>query len=511
VLESPEVLTDDGQVIHGSVRVAQTGFFRNNPTAAELPKENYSVEKTEQIVRLPAETPADWMKPDFDDSAWARQRGPLLDTTNRSHWKLAQMRATFEVADPAKAGDLTISLVFRGGAVVYLNGEEVARPFMPSGPLDLYTPASPYPDDALFSAEGYAMLRNDHNPNYKDRLASRIRRLDNFKIPADKIRKGVNVLAISNVRSPLPVKYCTRRNVGYPGMHDDCYWAPIGLFSVRLQAPAGSSAVPNTSRLKGQGFTVWTQSVIQKVALADYPEPFAPLRPMHLIGVRNGIFAGQVVVADEKPITGLKVQPSELSGPGTIPVSAVQVRYGVPDGRGSVFDSLEDVAPAEVPVEEENGGSIQPIWLTVAVPADAKPGDYAGTVAISAAGVVRRCRRRRLCRADLRQGHHDHGCRSEDRGAVVQERPRLGHAGMPGFLEDAQRRHHAGAKSPRAGKLAPVRAHGRHSPDEAGDGRHLQRRPQRPLGRPLALPLRQLERLPGGNDDCDLGHRVRAG
>jgi len=139
------------------------------------------------------------------------------------------------------------------------------------------------------------------------------------------------------------------------------------------------------------GFKIWNQSV-NKLATAADTAPTALATSLDLIGVRNGVFDGELVVADDKPIKGLKVDISALTGPGgAIPATAVLVRYAVPDYVmpdgliGYAFDSLEDAAPAETPAAKTS--SIQPVWFSVAVPVDAKPGDYAGQIAISAAGV----------------------------------------------------------------------------------------------------------------------------
>ncbi|MDD4890896.1 MAG: DUF6067 family protein, partial [Phycisphaerae bacterium] len=121
------------------------------------------------------------------------------------------------------------------------------------------------------------------------------------------------------------------------------------------------------------------------VFLPDYPDPFAQLNPIALTGVRNGTFAGQIVISDDDIITNLKATVTDLAGPGTIPASAVAIRYAMPDGPGQprFFDSLEDKPMEEVPFYKEHGGAIQPIWITVTVPADAKGGDYTGTVSIT--------------------------------------------------------------------------------------------------------------------------------
>jgi len=394
VWETPELVLPGGEVKHAQAILPKDAYywFRKNPARGHLPLSECKT-KAASVVRLPAETSPNWMKPDFDDSAWVRLRGPMLRRSNSESWKLILMRGLFEVKDPAKVGDLTLSLAFRGGAVAYLNGEEVARAFLPKGKLGLYTPAEPYPEEVYFNSEGFALFRRDGTPDGRRRIGKRVRRLQGCTIPASKLRKGVNVLAVAIHRAPTPLKFYASRNKGSSGLHNDCYWAKIGLFHVELTAPAGAALVSNTSAPKGRRFLVWNHSIIRKVFLEEFPDPFVPLRPVQLTGVRNGTFAGQVVVGGQKPLRGLKVVASDLKGPGVIPAKAIHIRYARPDGRplrrdaAPPFDSLEAFPPAVVPVYKAHGGSIQPLWITVDVPADARPGDYAGTVTITADGI----------------------------------------------------------------------------------------------------------------------------
>ncbi|MHC4917022.1 MAG: glycoside hydrolase domain-containing protein, partial [Planctomycetota bacterium] len=138
------------------------------------------------------------------------------------------------------------------------------------------------------------------------------------------------------------------------------------------------------------GFRVWSLSPMQ-VPGAGALAPDAPSARLTLVGVRNGSFSAQLVVGDGKPIRGLKVEVSDLRGPGTIPASAARVRYALYDGvlagygaRPSFFDSLEGFPPVEVPLVK--GRAVQPVWIAVSVPADARPGEYAGRVTVGAAG-----------------------------------------------------------------------------------------------------------------------------
>ncbi len=166
----------------------------------------------------------------------------------------------------------------------------------------------------------------------------------------------------------------------------------LSLFAATAAAALLSACASPT--LAG-GFEVRNHTIMKKIAIEEYKAPDKSLGPVKLIGVRNGIFAGQVVVLNDGPINEIKVVPTDLTGPGTIPAKAVQIRYGVCDGapsrrrggpKGFSFDSLEEVAPKEVKRTNKAGQVIQPVWIRVKVPKDAKAGDYSGKVTISAAG-----------------------------------------------------------------------------------------------------------------------------
>lgn len=385
--EEPVEVEDKTPLAPGTVLDTKSFWrFRIVREAAEVVLDSGEVTHSNdkgKVIRLPGDTTSDWARPEFEDGGWARLRGPMLYGSNDEDWKLILMRGKFEVTDPARAGDLSLELVFRGGAVVYLNGEEEARASMPKGKLELYAPAEAYPQEAYFDAGGKILFPKDAkggSADVKARLAKRTRRLEGCKIPAAKLRKGVNVLAVAISRAPTLAR-C------YQHFHHDTYWAKIGLASIRLSSSPGAAVVANIGPKAGAGFTVWNQSVVQKAGVSDYPDPFAPLSPVTISAVPNGVFSGQVVVGDEKPIKGLKVAVSELSGPGTIPALAVQVRYAVLDGEEGRFDSLEEIPPEEVAVNASGGRSVQPLWITVAPPGDAREGEYSGTVTLTAAGV----------------------------------------------------------------------------------------------------------------------------
>jgi hypothetical protein len=107
---------------------------------------------------------------------------------------------------------------------------------------------------------------------------------------------------------------------------------------------------------------------------------------IRLVGVRNGAFSGQVVLFDKAPFTLEPAVMSDLKlkeGDGVIPASAIEVRYALPNAVNGTrrfpkgqkaFDTL-----ALAPRKE---GAVQPVWVTVNVPKDAAPGEYAGTLSV---------------------------------------------------------------------------------------------------------------------------------
>ncbi len=383
-----------------------------------------------RAVPLP---PDDWRKPEFNDSEWQRRRGPFAHGPTGSSKRgykstpLVCLRGKFQVENLAGVGELTLSVSYLGGIVVYVNGKEVGRGHMPKGEIKPTTPAEDYPLGAFFDGDGRMWDQPEvksrkewrafekkmekgriwdgspeaKNPEALAAFVSRLRRAS-VKIPASALKKGLNVLAIENHRPPAPDKFFTanksKKYVNQQHLKSFCWWSRVGLTDVRLIAKTGAAAKPNAGHAgRPAGFHVWTHPIIEKVYTNEYPDPSEPLQPVKICSPRNGAHSGQILVLSEAAITGFKVEASDLSGPGKIPAKAVQIRYAQPDGstrkssRPPWFDSLEEVAPTEVPVRSggrsgKKCGALQPVWLTVRVPKEAKAGLYKGTVTVSASG-----------------------------------------------------------------------------------------------------------------------------
>ncbi|MGQ9660905.1 MAG: glycoside hydrolase domain-containing protein [Kiritimatiellia bacterium] len=400
VRETPEYMTESGQVGHFQPefkdRRAVGKWLAEHPDRGWLPEELYTVREVPSY-RLPADTPNNWMQPDYDDSSWARGRTPILNMKGGTTqgigadegWKVVLMRTQFEVSDPAGVAELELSAEFRGGLIAWLNGQEIGRAFMPSGAVDIYTLAEPYPDSVLFTAKGFSFVWYNGGPKTEEEkeLVRRRWRTCMLKIPGSKLRRGINVLAVAVPRAPSQIRYAVSRREGSTYVEQQP-WGKAGVAWVKLRAPVNSAMKPNAGPLPGSGFQVWNQSILQAVRFDDYPDPFASLKPVELIGVRNGIFAGQVVVADERPIKGLAASMSDLLGPGGVKIAAaaVQIFYGLPDGR-ECFDALDEVPPEEVPLLPKVGRALQPIWVRVRIPAEVSAGEYTGALTIHAAQV----------------------------------------------------------------------------------------------------------------------------
>ncbi len=329
--------------------------------------------------------PDGWMVPDFDDQEWPQHRGPIFPGTRRptghgqgentrvSH---IQARARFRVADPEAAGGLNLSLAYRGGVVVAVNGREVARRHLPDGPLTEDSLAAPYTD-----AEA--------SPNPTDEASAtraaeaRLRWLDEVRIPAAALRRGVNVIAVHVVGAPFPPEANQKHT------HKN-RWATAGLQEFRLSADRPGVVEPNLA--PPPGLQVWTALPIEDVGgalrWADRSEVAAGPRPIRLIGGRNMTVSGQAVVSSGSgPVTGVQARVSPLrrdDGASALPAEAVRVRYAATTIDGLTYD----LPRPDILLGQPSGAEpVQPVWVTVSIPKDAAPGAYRAVLRIVAQGL----------------------------------------------------------------------------------------------------------------------------
>lgn len=398
--KSPALLTRDGQL--RPLKAQQhTWMPAEDPEGPALP---------DWRSRHPA---GEWRRPDFEDRDWPQERCPLGPAHREKDWRgpgltmwsegspaqanVVCARARFEVLDPAKGGGLRLRVRFQGGAVVWLNGTEVARSHLPDGRLDFDTLAQPYPDDAYVAADGKpieGVANEKSTPEQLAQYAKRVRHME-AEIPASLLRKGVNVLAIQVHRAPYKDIYShpPKEYRGRMFRHWPFPWEHCRLVEASLRAVVGSAVVPNVGR--PAGIQVWQPHPWATVTGFDYGDACEPLKPIRLIGARNGAFTAQLVVSSTEAIAGLRASASELSCEkgGRIAAPAVLLRY--PQPHENRFDALLDRPPAEVPLRDYRRHrdapaekvAMQPLWVTVRVPADARPGEYRGRVTLGARGL----------------------------------------------------------------------------------------------------------------------------
>ena len=419
----------------GSTVVLDTsGFWRVHYTLR--PPVVRDGQELRKLPTLTGETPwppREWPQAGFDDSRWARVAGRPLPA--RVEWRVKEVvdagitgnegsspalalmcvRGKFGVTDPAKVAALRLSVAYRGGVVVYVNGKEIGRAGMAADAAGPEALGRDYPGKAFVRSDGSCVMSamsvarsgdTEAIPAWKVRL-----RRAEIPVPAGVLRAGANVLAIEVHRAaylPAVKRWIRKKRVMNHVMYS-FLWATCGLHSVRLQSRSPAGLTPNVRRPKG--VQVWNSRPMQQDFDLDYGDPFEPLRPIRLVGSRGGVFSAKVVVGSDQPIEGLRARISELTDRrtgATIPASAVEVRYALPTGSellgtahypvpADLFDGLSETAPPTVAVRRKPAadastwgfGAVCPVWVTVAVPADAAGGDYAGTLNISTPGDAR--------------------------------------------------------------------------------------------------------------------------
>ncbi|MHC4916473.1 MAG: glycoside hydrolase domain-containing protein [Planctomycetota bacterium] len=357
---------------------------------------------------------AEWVEPEFDDSDWARWRigvrhgryyayGVRTDGALSHALQLLCLRGKFTVKDPGSAG-LVLNLSYRGGIAVYVNGKEVKRQHLEAG-AGLDALAEAYPKGAWYRPDGqpFRTVGSALGTTYKKNMEMRIRRLEKVAVPAAMLKRGLNVLAVEIHGSPYESKVLRKHGSNFP-----CLWGTCGPISLKLTG--GHGAVANNGRPKG--LQVWLAGSMVRPKRVDYADPHERPGAIKITAARNGAFCGQAVVSSDAAIRGVEAEMSELKNQkgGAIPSSAVQVlyayhragRYGDPFLKNppvvvvrsrTFFDPLSTEAPAEVQVPKSTSrtadpdlGAVQPVFIKVRVPADAKPGEYRGTLAVTAGG-----------------------------------------------------------------------------------------------------------------------------
>ena len=377
-----------------------------------------------------APAPEGWQKADFDDGEWFR--GTALRSIKSPWLSRVCLRGKFQVTEPDKVKSLRLSVDFHGGIVVYVNGRELCRRYLPAGQLSRDTVAEPYPPEAFVDEKGIMLFPGNirwHHPSKKNfwkrrtvtaemtrRMGLQKRSLQDVSIPVAMLRRGTNVLAIELVRSEYDKSVEEARGKFKAANKQYAYQvflATCELERVRVTAGDEAGIVPNARR--AAGFQVWNSPPAATDFDLDFGDPCEPLRPIALLGPRNSTVSGKVVVGDTKPLRGLRAVASDLRadrGGTTIPAACVEVRYGLPWDYEQATEGLRraprpyphpatpllclsDAPPAEVAVTTKGyppydpkpvKGAVASIWATVKIPAAAAPGTYSGQITIEVQG-----------------------------------------------------------------------------------------------------------------------------
>jgi hypothetical protein len=137
-----------------------------------------------------------------------------------------------------------------------------------------------------------------------------------------------------------------------------------------LTAPAFSAA-PDRIPAGPQVWNAEPVTAVNDKAIADLEKP--PLGPVEIVAPINGVASGQLVVSAGEAFPGPSATVADLktAAGDVIPARDVRVRYA---DVSQVYIPLLDQPLAEA--------KIHPIWFTVKVPRDAKPGQYTAGIEI---------------------------------------------------------------------------------------------------------------------------------
>ncbi len=338
--------------------------------------------------------PEGWTARGFADESWLR--GPAQSGPHTPYASNIYLRAKFDVTDPAQVKDLKLSVTYHGGAIVYVNGHEIGRGNLPKDAKEAGAVAESYPSSVFVQANGEIVLDSWGYHGPKEALTGRNRQLTDLAVPATALKKGVNVLAIEAIRAPYDqsvAEYWDKskrkegRELGEPGLPYDFNWYTCEVKEVKLTASGPAGLAANAGRAKE--LQAWNSDLLTSDTCGDLGDRCEPLRPVAIKGPRNGWASGKVVLGSPKAIEGLKVTCGDLKqGAAVIPAAALRARFAVsPAEQPEVDTPLESLLEKPLPsFPVARGGAVVPIWLTVKVPATAKPGAYAGQVTVEVKG-----------------------------------------------------------------------------------------------------------------------------
>ena len=162
--------------------------------------------------------------------------------------------------------------------------------------------------------------------------------------------------------------------------HFDNYFKRI------LHKPTGDPLAPTADDTK-RGYVVFQRDIMKDLYYNDTPAKDEIGKPLALDAFAGELESASLAVLPLADLGKLTVSAADLSGPaGTIPAAAVDVGFvSYRVTRVSMEGSVYTIAPRMVmPMNATDApkGVARQFWLTIRVPADAKPGLYSGVVSI---------------------------------------------------------------------------------------------------------------------------------
>jgi Glycoside hydrolase 123 N-terminal domain/Glycoside hydrolase 123, catalytic domain len=162
----------------------------------------------------------------------------------------------------------------------------------------------------------------------------------------------------------------------------------IGSGFVSAQEPAGTDDAALSLKIIDSTTTLRGEDALKKAVA---------LPQMRLVAPRNGYCSG-VVVAGGRGLENLQVKLDGLaSGAERIPPECIRIRYA---GKDAYYVKPKDNGAAWIPEAwryepypdvlfdtPPKGDDAIPVWVTVRVPAEQKPGDYSGVLRIAGSSV----------------------------------------------------------------------------------------------------------------------------
>jgi hypothetical protein len=359
-------------------------------------------------LRFSPMPPEDWTKPDFDDGCWTRYRRDELNDFMgdfgiavagglQGAWPaLLCLRTCFGIADPERAADVKVVVEYLGGAVVYVNGQEVGRGHLSPKTLHPLTPAEDYPIEAYTTEDGKTPLPTVQwgikvEEKWEGRYVKRVRALS-VSVSRRALVKGRNVLAVALHWAPLA------------GPTGQGCWGHAGVRRISLTSASGGGVIPYADAARGT--RLWSAGLVEQVSDTvsetslvkkswfwqvytarclpvkgvQAANPFDPVLPVRMVVPRNGVCSGQTVLSDAAGVKDLQAALGPLKGPGgaAIPAAGVQIRFAAQNSGVHYCDGLMPEPPRDA--------KTVPVWLVIRAPRDQAPGWYAATLGVAANG-----------------------------------------------------------------------------------------------------------------------------